>query len=342
MPATSSSSDPQPCAFARRRRFIFLTILLASLGGSAFHSPCDARPRLEIPGRIIHVGLSPNLLAPGPDPGTFLLGDLDYGWVTLRRASDGQVLKSYHAGTSTLGLATAPGAREIYAAQVRGSNVLVLDQGAGGLVDSMLVGQSANLVETSADGRFIFATAFDPQIVSVFDREFNYARRSLILDQRPAGLAVTKRRFPPRAYVVGFDRGKIYSLEYNPSTFTIVDSVRTREGASFIALSPDEETAYVSTGGNRVVAIDLASGFVKREIPVGSEPLGLDVSPDGAFVMVANSTSDSVSLIETDRLIVVDEITVGAIPIDVQFVSDNRAYVSLQGDNALAVVDIER
>jgi YVTN family beta-propeller protein len=216
-----------------------------------------------------------------------------------------------------------------------------LDRAAGGLVDSMLVGQSANLVDTSPDGRFVIATAFDPRIVSIFDREFNYARRSLILDERPAGLVVTKRRFPPRAYVVGFDRGNVYSLEYNPSTFTIVDSMRTREGASFIALSPDEETAYVSTGGNRVVAIDLASRFVKREIPVGSEPLGLDVSPDGAYVMVANSTSDSVSLIDTDRLIVADEITVGAIPIDVQFVSNRRAYVSLQGDNALAVVDIQ-
>jgi YVTN family beta-propeller protein len=75
---------------------------------------------------------------------------------------------------------------------------------------------------------------------------------------------------------------------------------------------------------------------------VGSEPLGLDVSPDGRYVLVANSASDSISLIDTDRLVVIDELTVGSLPTDALFVSNTRAYVVLQGDNALAVVDIFR
>ena len=75
---------------------------------------------------------------------------------------------------------------------------------------------------------------------------------------------------------------------------------------------------------------------------MGADPLGLDVTPDGAYVLVANSGSASVSLIETDRLIVVDEVTVGSLPIDVLWVSNTRAYVVLQGDNSLAVVDLIR
>jgi YVTN family beta-propeller protein len=316
-----------------------LALALVAAGG---FDAAAARPRLDVRGRIVTVGTSPNLLAPGPALGTFLLGDLDSGWITVRRAADGQVIQNLYAGKSTLGLAANPGGREIYAADVRGSSVLILDHRTGGLSDSVLVGQSANLVRTSADGRFVVATAFDPRLVTVFDRNFDYARRTLVLDDRPAGLALTRDRFPPRAYVVGFDRGKIYSIEYNPSIFTVVDTLLTLPEASFITLSPNERTAYVSAGSHHVVVVDLDPGFVRREIPVGADPLGLDVSPDGAYLLVANSGSASISLIETDRLIVVDEVTVGSLPIDVLWVSNQRAYVVLQGDNALAVVDLIR
>ena len=59
---------------------------------SASHPPPSlARPaRLDVRGRIVTIGASPNLLAPGPVAGTFLLGDLDSGWMTLRRSVDGQ------------------------------------------------------------------------------------------------------------------------------------------------------------------------------------------------------------------------------------------------------------
>jgi YVTN family beta-propeller protein len=329
---------------ARRRSpggAMAVALFALALWSAANPPPSLARPaRLDVRGRIVTIGASPNLLAPGPFAGTFLLGDLDSGWMTLRRSVDGQVIQNLYVGKSTLGIAANPGGNEIYAADVRGSNVLILDNRTGGLTDSVLVGQSANLVRVSGDGRFVMATAFDPRLVTLFDRDFDYARRTIVLDDRPAGLVMTRERFPARAYVVGYDRGKIYSIEFNPSVFAVVDTLLTLPGASFIALGPDERTAYASAGRNKVVALDLDPGFVRREIPVGTDPLGLDVSPDGRYVMVANSGSASVSLIETDRMIVVDDVTVGSLPLDVLWVSNGRAYVVLQGDNALAVVDV--
>jgi YVTN family beta-propeller protein len=326
-------------------RFAWLFILVsAGLFGAA--GPGDSfaagRAELSLRGRITDVGYSPNLLAPGPQPGTFVLGDLRYGWVSVRRSADAGVLRSVYVGRSTLGLASSPVTQELYAANVLGSSVMVLDLRRDGmLVDSVIVGQTANLVAASTDGRFVLATAYEPSLVSIFDRNFDFSRRTLVLDDRPAGLVVTRNRFPTRAYVVGHERGKLFALDFNPSSFSVVDTLLMRPGASFIRLSPDESTAYVSAD-DRVLVVRLDAGLVEREIPVGGEPLGLDVSPDGRFVIVANSASNSISLIDTQRLIVVDEITAGLGPTDVLFVSGSRAYVTLQGENALAVVNILR
>lgn len=326
-------------------RFARLLVLVsAALFGAAGLGDVFAAGRVElsIRGRITDVGYSPNLLAPGPQPGTFVLGDLNYGWVSVRRSSDAGVLRSVYVGRSTLGLASAPATQELYAANVRGSSVMVLDLRRDGmLVDSVMVGQTANLVAASTDGRFVIATAYEPSLVSIFDRDFDFSRRTLVLDDRPAGLAMTRTRFPTRAYVVGHDRGKLFALDFNPSSFAVVDTILMRPGASFIRLSPDESTAYVSAD-NRVLVVRLDAGIVEREIPVGADPLGLDVSPDGRYVLVANSGSSSISLIDTERLIVVDEITAGLGPTDVLFVSGSRAYVTLQGENALAVVNVVR
>lgn len=317
-----------------------LLLALAAAGPAAAQGWPGSRARLELAGRILHVGWTPNLMAAGAQPGTFVLGDLDGGWISLRRAADGGLLRSVFVGRSTLGLAAVPAGRDLFAANVRGSTVLVIDLRTGAVADSMVVGQSANLVGTSTDGRFVLATAFEPSLVSLFDRDFDYTRRTLVLDDHPAGLAITRHRYPPRAYVVGMGRGKVFALQFDPSNFAVVDTILTRAGASFIALTPDESIAYISGGGNRVMAVNLDQGIVQREIPVGSEPLGLDVSPDGRYVLVANSSSDSISLIETDRQVVVDEISVGSLPTDVLFVSNTRAYVALQGDNALAVINL--
>ncbi len=207
------------------------------------------RVRLDLAGRILHVGWTPNLMAPGAQPGTFVLGDLDGGWISLRRAADGGLLKSVYVGRSTLGLAAVPAGRNLFAANVRGSTVLVIDLRTGAVEDSVVVGQSANLVGTSTDGRFVLATAFEPSLVSLFDRDFDYTRRTLVLDDHPAGLAITRHRYPPRAYVVGMGRGKVFALEFDPSSFAVVDTIVTRAGASFIALTPDESIAYISGGG---------------------------------------------------------------------------------------------
>ena len=91
--------------------------------------------------------------------------------------------------------------------------------------------------------------------------------------------------------------------------------------------------AYVNNqGDNTVSAINLKTGAVSAPIPVGANPGGLAVSPDGKHVYVANPgdsmAAGTVSVIDTATGTVSATIPVGKGPGIVEFTPDGKqAYV---------------
>jgi DNA-binding beta-propeller fold protein YncE len=78
---------------------------------------------------------------------------------------------------------------------------------------------------------------------------------------------------------------------------------------------------------------------------LGRSPVALDVSHDGRWLVTANETSDSVSLIRTADGRVVDEIACGRHPADLAFCSDCRTVLvtgSWSGDVTIVKVDEDR
>ena len=66
-------------------------------------------------------------------------------------------------------------------------------------------------------------------------------------------------------------------------------------------------------GSNDVTVINTATNTVVATIPVGSQPIGAAVTPDGTRVYVTNTASNTVSVINTATNTVVATIPVGAI-----------------------------
>jgi uncharacterized repeat protein (TIGR01451 family) len=89
--------------------------------------------------------------------------------------------------------------------------------------------------------------------------------------------------------------------------------------------------AYVpNQGSNDVSVIDTSTNTeVLPRIPVGSQPLGVALTPDGAFAYVTNSNSHNVSVIDTStNTEVLPRIPVGFFPFGVAFTPDGAfAYV---------------
>jgi len=99
-----------------------------------------------------------------------------------------------------------------------------------------------------------------------------------------------------------------------------------------------------------VTVIDLARGKVKTELLVELHPSALAVSPNGKYVVVANTGSDTLSVIETTTDRVVEKIWTRQTPADLFGAQPNalafdpsgkRIYVCNGTQNAVAVIQFE-
>jgi len=87
-----------------------------------------------------------------------------------------------------------------------------------------------------------------------------------------------------------------------------------------------QNRAYISLiGGSAVAVIDTTTNTIVAKVPVGTQPGGLAVTPDGAFVYVGNRASDNVSVINTSTNTVIATVPVGKRPIGVA-ITPNGAF----------------
>ncbi len=112
-----------------------------------------------------------------------------------------------------------------------------------------------------------------------------------------------------------------------------------------VALSANGHWAVTANGGaDSASLVDVASGKVVAETPVGRRPFDVALSAGGKRAIVTNWLSDSVSVlaVSPDALRVVRTIPVGDEPRGVALSPDgSRAYVALGGEDAVAVVDLK-
>src|SRR5208283_1932870 len=96
--------------------------------------------------------------------------------------------------------------------------------------------------------------------------------------------------------------------------------------------------AYITNlGSNSVSVIDTATNtVVGSQIPVGTNPSGVAITPNGAYVYITNLGSNSVSVINTTTNTVVgSQIPVGTAPVGVAITPNGAyAYITNGGSNS--------
>jgi len=105
----------------------------------------------------------------------------------------------------------------------------------------------------------------------------------------------------------------------------------TANGKMVLSTSPSSNSVYI---------FDAKSGKQLAIVKVGKAPKGVKVSPDDQFAYVSNQGSADVSVIDLERLLVVDTIKVEEGPHNARFTKNGElAYVTLQGGAGIGVID---
>ena len=83
-----------------------------------------------------------------------------------------------------------------------------------------------------------------------------------------------------------------------------------------VALSPRGDTAYVTCGRGRAIAvIDVATNQVRKIFPeIGARPWGIGVSADGSRLYTANGPSNDVTVVDSSTGAVLTRIPSGKGP----------------------------
>ena len=98
------------------------------------------------------------------------------------------------------------------------------------------------------------------------------------------------------------------------------------------------DSGRTATNG-QVMRYNRSSGFVTDSVMVGNTPYGIDVTPNGQFLYVADLDSNTVSVINTGTLTRVATIAVGTRPWGVKVTPNGQfVYVANSGSNTVSVI----
>jgi YVTN family beta-propeller protein len=189
--------------------------------------------------------------------------------------------------------------------------VTVIDTDKNEVVTTIQVGKRPRGVQVSHDGSqlFVALSGLPKCPPSVPDEECEKLERDLQAD----GVAAVDTKT--------LKVTKVYQAGSDPEQFDI-----TPDGRLIVA-NEDSATATV---------IELKSGKIVARVPVGKEPEGVRVSPDGKHVLVTNESDNSISILDAQTLQVVKSVVVGKRPRDIAFMPDSKtAYVSGEFDSSL-------
>ena len=201
-------------------------------------------------------------------------------------------------GTSPIDLAISADGSRLYTANYRGNSVSVINTATNQVAASIPVGAGPRGVAISPDGKRIYVTNYAGESVSVISTVTNQVTDTIAVGAEPVG--VTFSPDGSRAYVVNNSDGTVSIVDTATKRVTATISAGNSGFARRIVLSPDGGLLYITVAGapkGAVVVLDTVSNQIVATVAVQSNPEALAISRDGTRLYVANSSSNTVSVL---------------------------------------------
>lgn len=232
-------------------------------------------------------------------------------------------------------------------------SVQLLDIKTGKITDSVKMMKSWYGLVFSGDSKTLYASGGNDNQIIVFNvNNGKLIRRDSIglgkqwpVKISPAGMDIDPTT--GRLYVVTKENNMLYIIEPGSKK---TDSFPLPAQAYTCKLSPDREQLYISLwGSNKLLVWNTQTGEEIKTIPIGDNPNELVLTKDGHYLFVACADDNTVALVETSTLKVLEVLTTslypdapnGSTPNGLALSEDEGTlYIANADNNCLAVFDV--
>jgi YVTN family beta-propeller protein len=186
------------------------------------------------------------------------------------------------------------------------------------------------------------------QTASVIDLTTRTVIATLPIQTRPGEVKITPNG--ARAVIASRDGTGADIIDLDTTTVRTVNLGAAPLRADGVVFSPDSQYAYVNAiNVDGVYRIDLAAGTGGPLVATGNMGsisqghaafAGLAISPDGATVVTCNSTSNTLTFIQTSTMSVIATLNVATQPLRAVFsASGDRLYLASGSSNTFSTID---
>lgn len=162
------------------------------------------------------------------------------------------------------GISVSPEGKRLYAVQVLGNTLTVLDVKKGKELKTLPLDAEPYSTLLTADGRTLFVSLWGGARILEIDTEHLSIRRSIVVGEHPNSMALTPDG--RRLFVACASTNSVWGIDLEKG-----------DAAEQISVS------------------------LYPQAPVGSTPTGIGISPDGKTLLVANSDNNCVAVVDISR-----------------------------------------
>jgi YVTN family beta-propeller protein len=241
----------------------------------------------------------------------------------LRRTGGALITASLLVGISACGrreeafapAPQVPAGWRVYVTNELSNDLSVIDGATNAVIATISVGKRPRGVRASPDGRTLY----------------------IALSGSPlGGPNVDEDALPPP------DKSADGIGVFDVASGKLVRTIRGVSDPEQLDIARDGRLFIASEDTGTVVVIDPVNDKVLARAPVGGEPEGVKISPDGRFAFVTSEEDHSVTIIDVATLKPLGRVSVGQRPRNTVFTADSkRAYVGGEFDGSITVVDVE-
>jgi YVTN family beta-propeller protein len=235
--------------------------------------------------------------------------------------------------------------------------ITLIDVATEKMLDNVVIKRSWVGLAFSDDEQFLYASGGNDNLIVIYKIQAGklLADGEIVLGEpfpkgkiSPAGLCVDSKR--NRLYVVAKDSKSLFICDLNNRK--VVKEQALEAEPYTCKISPSSGELFISIwGGSKVIAYDVETEKITKEIITNSHPNELLFTQDGKHLFVPNGNDNTVSVIETSSYKLIEHITaslypdspIGSTPSGVALSPDEKTLYVANGDNnCLAVFDVSK